>query len=516
MEQYILAIDQSTAGTKAIVADRLGQIVARSAAGHKQHYPKAGWVEHDPLEIYRNVKRTAREAMKLAGIEPGRLAALTITNQRETAVMWDRVTGLPVYNAIVWQCQRTSAACEALQAAGHESTVQAKTGLLLDPYFSAAKWGWMLEQVPDAKLLLGTGRLLAGTIDSWLLWKLSGGGVHATDYTNASRTSLFNIHELQWDRELCGLFGVPEELLPQVKSSDDVFGFTNDPELFDEQVPIAGIVGDSQAALFGQLCFRPGMAKATYGTGTSVLMNTGGKPPAAGNGLVAAIAWGMGGKVTYALEAVIRTSGDSIKWVRDNLGLFDTFDEMDRLLAQAPDNEGVYLVPAFVGLGAPYWNPNARASLSGMNRGTGKAHIIRAALESIAYQVRDSAELMEAETGIPLTDLRADGGASENGLLMQFQADMLGRSVSKSDVAELSALGSVYMGGLGVGFWRSVEEIAGQRRTYRTYNPDMGSAERERNYEGWKKAVAAVLQGTETAEETREARDGVYGKIPNT
>ncbi|GGG08318.1 glycerol kinase GlpK [Paenibacillus abyssi] len=496
MDKYILAIDQSTSGTKALVVDRSGNVVAKSTADHTQYYPRAGWVEHDPLEIYENVNRTLKKALELAGIEASALAAVTITNQRETAVLWDKTNGRPVYNAIVWQCQRTADRCADYKAAGHEPEVRARTGLMLDPYFSAAKWGWMLEHAEGAGQLLAEGKLLAGTVDSWLLWKLTGGKVHATDYTNASRTSLFNIHALHWDEELCRLFGVPRELLPEIKSSDEVFGYTEAPELFAERIPISGIIGDSQAALYGQLCLEPGMAKATYGTGTSVLMNVGEKPAPSGNGLVSAIAWGKGGEVTYALEAVIRTSGDSIKWVRDNLGLFTSFEEMERLLVQAPDNEGVYLVPAFVGLGAPYWDPYARAAITGMNRGTNKAHIIRAALESIAYQVRDAVELMLSETGICLKELRTDGGASDNATLMQFQADMLNQTVVKSDIAELSAMGSVYMGGLGVGFWASMDDITAQSRSFRVYHPSIDSAQRDRDYSGWKRAVASVLVKT--------------------
>ncbi len=496
MDKFILAIDQSTSGTKALVVDRNGSVLAKSSADHKQWYPVPGWVEHDPLEIYEKVKQTANEALRQAGIAPGRLAALTITNQRETALIWDSATGEPLHNAIVWQCQRTADVCEALKSEGYGRTVHDKTGLMLDPYFSATKWGWILEQVPGAKLKLTEGKLLAGTIDSWLLWKLTGGKAHATDYTNASRTSLYDIHALQWDEELCRIFGVPRELLPEVKSSDDIFGYTEDPDLFHARVPISGIIGDSQAALFGQLCLEPGMAKATYGTGTSVLMNIGDRPAASGSGLVTAVAWGIGGKVSYALEAVIRISGDCIKWVRDNLGLFDSYEEMERLLVQAPDNEGVYLVPAFVGLGAPYWDPYARAAITGMNRGTGKAHIVRAALECIAYQVRDAVDLMRSETGIRLKELRADGGASGNATLMQFQADMLDTPVAKSEVAELSALGSVYIAGLGVGFWASIADILHHPRTYLRYEPAMESEKQERQYAGWKCAVASLRGGT--------------------
>ncbi|NOV01082.1 glycerol kinase GlpK [Paenibacillus planticolens] len=491
---YLLAIDQSTSSTKALVIDRSGQIIARSAIPHQPYYPRPGWVEHDPMEIYNNVIRSALEALASAEIAPESLAALTITNQRETAVLWDRTTGLPVHAAIVWQCQRTADQCAAYQRAGHEETVRAKTGLMLDPYFSAAKWGWILQHAEGVREKLAEGKLLAGTIDSWLLWKLTSGRAHATDYTNASRTSLFNIHTLQWDEELCGLFGVPSELLPEVKSSDEIFGYTEDKALFGEcRVPITGVIGDSQGALFGNQCFDAGMAKATYGTGTSVLMNVGERPISSGNGLVSAIAWGRGGKVTYAVEAVIRTTGDSLVWVRDNLGLFRTFEEMEQMLEHTPDSEGVYLVPAFVGLGAPYWDSYARASLTGMNRGTTKAHIIRAALESIAFQVYDAVKLMESETGVALQELRADGGASDNANLMQFQADLLGKTVVKSEVAELSALGSVYLGGVGIGFWPSLESVRSEQEGYVTYPSTMKPEVREAHCSGWKKAVNSVL-----------------------
>lgn len=494
-KDYVLAVDQSTSGTKALVIDRRGAVVARASLEHRQIYPRAGWVEHDPLEIYENVKKAARLALEAAGIGPGSLAALTVTNQRETAVLWDRSTGLPVYNAIVWQCQRTAGFCEKLREQGFEGEVRERTGLLLDPYFSASKWRWMLDHAEGARRKLEERGLLAGTIDSWLVWKLTGGRVHATDYTNASRTSLFDIHALKWDSGLCERFGVPESLLPSVLSSDAVYGVTEDPDLFgDARVPISGVIGDSQAALFGNLCLEPGAAKATYGTGTSVLMNVGDRPAPAGEGLVQAIAWGLGGKAAYALEAIIRTSGDTIKWVRDNLGLFADMGELERLLAEAPHNEGVYLVPAFVGLGAPYWRPDARAALVGMNRGTGRAHIVRAAIESIAYQVRDAVELLEAESGIALKELRADGGATDNAVLMQFQADLLGRTVDKSEAAELSALGSAYLGGLGTGFWPSLDRLVRETgRKYRSYAPVMALEERENHYSGWKRAVASVI-----------------------
>ncbi|MDF2938083.1 MAG: glycerol kinase [Paenibacillaceae bacterium] len=500
-KDMIAVIDQSTSGTKALVVDRNGCVIARSSAEHIQYYPKPGWVEHDPLEIYGQVKAALQDVLRKAGIGAANLAALTVTNQRETAVLWDRHTGLPVHPAIVWQCQRTAEACQALRRANHEDTVRAKTGLVLDPYFTATKWRWMLEHVDGIQEKLRDGSLLAGTMDSWLVWKLTGGKVHATDYTNASRTSLFNIHTLRWDEELCGIFGVPASLLPAVRCSDEVFGVTADPDLFGEvaEVPISGIIGDSQAALFGNGCFYPGMAKATYGTGTSVLMNTGNKVQEAGNGLVTAVAWGKGGEITYALEAVIRSSGDCIKWVRDSLGLFHSFEEMEELLNQVSDNEGVYLVPAFVGLGAPYWAADARAAIVGMNRGTTKAHIIRAALESIAYQVYEAVELMQSESGIQLKELRTDGGASDNRRLMELQASLLDRSVVKSGVAELSAMGSAYMGGLGTGLWSSLEEIHSNAGAGIRYEPGMGEASRKRFIDGWKHAVACVLYGAKEA-----------------
>lgn len=492
--KFILAIDQSTSGTKALLVDHDGAVLARSSMEHRQYYPRPGWVEHDPLEIYDNVKKTAQAVLKQAGVEPASLAALTITNQRETALIWDRSTGQPIYNAIVWQCQRTAAVCSRLKEEGYEPMVRAKTGLMLDPYFSAAKFRWILDHAEGAANLLAEGRLLAGTMDSWLVWKLTGGKTHATDYTNASRTSLFNIHTLSWDEELARLFGVPASLLPQVKSSDDIYGYTEDTDLFKEQVPVSGIIGDSQGALYGHLCFETGTAKATYGTGTSVLMNVGQQPIDGGEGLVTAIAWGAGGTVTYALEAVIRSTGDSLKWTRDNLGLFSTFEEMQQLVDATPDNEGVYLVPAFVGMGAPYWDPYARAAITGMNRGTSKGHIIRAALESTVYQVRDAVEFMQEQSGIPLRGLRTDGGASSNSWLMQFQADILGAPVTRSTCAELSAMGSVYLGGLGTGFWSDLSRLASNLTMYDSYSPAMDPALRDRNYEGWQRAVRSVVQ----------------------
>lgn len=493
MGKYIVAIDQSTSGTKALLVNSDGAVLGRSSAEHKQYYPEPGWVEHDPIAIYENVKECVLGVLEQTGTAANEIAVLTLTNQRETAVIWDRITGLPVYNAIVWQCQRTAGACDSLRSDGHESAVRDKTGLMLDPYFSASKWKWILDHAEGVSEKLAEGRLLAGNMDSWLIWKLTEGKAHVTDYTNASRTSLFNIHTLGWDEELCRIFGVPSFLLPAVKYSDEKFGYTEKNSWLGATISISGVIGDSQAALFGNLCLEEGMAKATYGTGTSVLMNIGFQPAALGSGLIQTIAWGREQSVTYALEAVIRTSGDSLKWLRENLELFDTFEEMDQLLTQVPSNQGVYLVPAFVGLGAPYWQPNARASISGMNRGTGKAHIIRAALESIAYQVHDAVELLQTASGITLEELRADGGAAENTLLMQFQADILRKKVVRTGVAELSAMGSVFMGGLAVGIWSSAEDLKKIVQSSRTYTPQMNDFERSACLEGWRKAVSALL-----------------------
>ncbi|MEK4510193.1 glycerol kinase GlpK [Paenibacillus sp. FSL K6-2524] len=491
-EKYILSIDQSTSGTKTLLVDHHGNIISRAAKEHRQYYPKPGWVEHDPLEIYENVKLTARLVLNQAGVEPSMLAALTITNQRETALVWNKRTGLPIYNAVVWQCQRTADVCTGLKETGLESVVRAKTGLMLDPYFSATKFKWILDHTEDTDQMLRKGELLAGNMDSWLIWKLTDGQVHATDYSNASRTSLYNIHNLSWDEELADVFGVPLSLMPEVKSSDSLFGYTADHELFVERIPISGIIGDSQGALYGHLCAESGTAKATYGTGTSIMMNTGEQPINGGEGLVTTIAWGAGGTVTYALEAVIRTTGDSIKWIRDNLGLFATYEEMDNILKQVIDSEGVYLVPAFGGLGAPYWNPDARAAILGMNRGTGKAHIIRAAIESIAYQVNDAIDLLQSVSDNSLRELRVDGGATDNDILMQFQTDILGKCVRRSGVAELSAMGSIYMGGLAIGFWDSLTEIPVQSENS-TFNPSMDSKKRAYYVNGWKQAVTSVI-----------------------
>ncbi|WP_240415849.1 glycerol kinase GlpK [Paenibacillus periandrae] len=492
---YILAVDQSTSGTKTLLIDKSGSVVSKYAIEHAQIYPQPGWVEHDPMEIYLNVVHAIKEIISRSGISTRQIAAITITNQRETAVVWDSATGLPIYNAIVWQCRRTADLCAELKEQGNEPQVKAKTGLVLDPYFSASKFRWICDQA--ARQHAGGNeqkpQLLAGTIDSWLIWKLTGGAVHATDYTNASRTSLFNIYTLQWDKELIELFGVGNLKLPQVKSSNEIYGYTAAPELFADSIPISGVIGDSHAALFGQLCHRPGMAKATYGTGTSVMMNIGDKPVPPVNGLVTAIAWGINGKVEYALEGIIHCTGDCLKWVRDQLGLFTDYSEAETQAAALADNEGVYLVPAFVGLGAPYWVPNARAAIVGLSRSSDRRHIIRAALESIAYQVRDTITLMEAESGVPIVELRVDGGAAGNRLLMQFQADMLQAHIVKPSIAELSAIGSAFLGGLCIGYWSSIEELHKLAQVPIVYAHKMDKQVSDVFHEGWKKAVQSVI-----------------------
>lgn len=536
MNKWIVAIDQSTSGTKALLINKAGIIEGKYAVEHTQYYPQPGWVEHDAMEIYTNVLHCIQQLLINCNVTVEQIAVLSITNQRETAVVWDKETGLPIHPAIVWQCQRTAAYCEQLKTKGYDAVVERKTGLKLDPYFSATKWSWILQQYDEGKLRVRveqnerskgfersseydqgkldeqgkqdnhTGhkeneqlngerysQLLVGTIDSWLMWKLSGGKVHATDYSNASRTLLFNIHKLEWDAELCELFGIPLQLLPVVKSSDEIAAVTSSDGPLQYEIPIAGVIGDSQGALFGNLCFEQGSAKATYGTGTSVLMNVGAELPLTNDSTVATIAWGQKGKVTYALEAVIRSSGDSIKWLREQIGLFQTYDELEALYNSVSSNEGVYLVPAFVGLGAPYWDMNARAAFVGMSRSTTKSHLARAALESIAYQVKDAAELLQQCSGLQLTKLQADGGAASNKQLMQFQADILDREVNCAHQAELSAIGSAYLAGLAVQFWSSLEELQSLPQQHYQYEPQRSGEWISEQYSGWKRAVESVL-----------------------
>jgi glycerol kinase len=491
-KQYILSIDQSTSGTKALLVDEQGVIIQKMSVQHKQYYPQASWVEHDPIEIYENVKKLLIEVVQATSISPNELKALAVTNQRETIVVWDKETGEPVYNAIVWQCRRTTRMCKELVEQGYEKKVKSKTGLPIDPYFSASKVRWILENVDGVKQRAEKGHLLMGTIDSWLIWNLTGGNIHATDYSNASRTLLFNIHSLQWDHELLEIFDIPKSMLADVKDSNAIFGTTTDEELPFSAIPITGVIGDSQGALFGQKCFQKGMAKATYGTGTSVLMHTGNLVDSK-NGLVTSIAWGLNGKVSYALEGIINSTGDSIKWIKEDMGLVQDFEEIESAATSISDNEGVYFIPAFVGLGVPYWSPDTRAAILGMNRNTNKSHIVRAALESIAYQVKDAIELMQSESKIKVVELKVDGGATSNKFLMQFQADVLNNTIAASHVSELSAMGSVYLAGLGIGIWESTDEISKLNQGQEVFSSTMSDELRNKYYDEWKVAVRKVL-----------------------
>jgi glycerol kinase len=472
---YILALDQGTTSSRAIVFDHDGAIKAVAQKEFTQIFPTAGWVEHDPGEIWASQIGVAVEALGRAQVRPKELAAIGITNQRETTIVWDRETGDPVHNAIVWQDRRTADYCERLKAQGAGETIQAKTGLLIDAYFSASKIRWILDNVAGAKARADAGKLAFGTVDSWLVWKLTGRARHITDVSNASRTMLFNIHTLQWDEELLTLFGVPASMLPEVRSSSEVYGNVS-ASLGIESVPIAGIAGDQQAALFGQMCRQPGMSKNTYGTGCFLLQNIGTKPTRSTQQLVTTVAWQIGGRTEYALEGSVFIGGAVVQWLRDGLGLIRTAPEIEALAASVPDNGGVYLVPAFAGLGAPHWDPYARGTIVGITRGTSSGHLARAALESIAYQVADLLDAMSADAGIPLKELRVDGGAAGNNMLMQFQADLLGVPVVRPAVTETTALGAAYLAGLAVGYWTSVDEVSGQWKVDRTFEAAMPRA----------------------------------------
>jgi glycerol kinase len=489
-EKYILALDQGTTSSRAIVFDRGGQVVASAQQEFRQLYPQPGWVEHDPLEIWQSQLETARRAVAEAGIAPTQVAAVGITNQRETAVLWDRATGRPVHNAIVWQCRRSAGLCDALKAGGWEAKVRQKTGLVVDAYFSGTKIQWLLEHVPGLRARAEQGDLCFGTVDAWLVYQLSGGRAWATDHSNASRTMLFNIHEVAWDAELCGAMGVPPGLLPPVSPSSHVVGRTAG-DLLGAEIPIAGIAGDQQASLFGQACFQPGMAKNTYGTGCFLLVHTGTRPVASGAGLLTTMAASLeGGQPEYALEGSIFITGAAVQWLRDGLGLIADSAESERLAASVPDTGGVYFVPAFVGLGAPHWDMYARGTILGITRGTGRAHLVRAALESIAYQSREVLDAALADAGLASPELRVDGGATANDLLMQFQADILDRPVVRPLVRETTALGAAYLAGLAVGYWSSREEIAHNWAVGRRFLPAMDGSRREALYADWRRAVA--------------------------
>ncbi|MEX0662677.1 MAG: glycerol kinase GlpK [Balneolaceae bacterium] len=486
--KYILALDQGTTSSRAILFDKQGEIVATAQKEFEQFFPKAGWVEHDPSEIWSSQVGVAAEVVSRANLSAKSIAAIGITNQRETTVVWDKNTGKPVYNAIVWQDRRTATICNQLREEGHADMFQNKTGLILDSYFSGTKVKWILDNVDGARKKAENGDLIFGTIDSWLVWKLTGGKVHATDSTNASRTLLYNIYEQKWDKEILDLLDIPTSMLPEVRSSSEVYGETSG-DIFAHSLPIAGIAGDQQAALFGQVCSQPGMAKNTYGTGCFMLLQTGEKPIKSTNNLLTTIAWKIDGKVCYALEGSVFIGGAVVQWLRDGLGMIRSSDEIENLAKQVDDNDGVYIVPAFSGLGAPHWDPYARGTLIGLTRGTTRSHIARAALESIAYQSTDLLRAMESDARISLKEMRVDGGASVNNLLMQFQSDILNKPVVRPKVTETTALGAAYLAGLAVGYWDSIDEINKKWQIDKTFEPKMEQKKREELLGKWHDAV---------------------------
>jgi len=487
-KRYILTIDEGTTGSTVLVVDHDGQIISRAYSEFTQFYPQPGWVEHDASEIWEVTLRVAREAMARASITGHDIEAIGITNQRETTVVWDRATGEPVTHAIVWQCRRAAPLCAEMKQAGMAKMVRDRTGLVIDAYFSATKLAWILDNVPDARAKAEAGDLLFGTIDTWLVWKLTGGRVHVTDYSNASRTMLFNIHKLRWDRELLDYFAIPEGMLPQAAESSVVYGLT-DSRVLGTEIPIGGMAGDQQAALFGQACFTPGSAKNTYGTGCFLLMNTGERPILSEHGLLTTIAWGLDGKAHYALEGAVFIAGAAVQWLRDEMKLVSDAAESEAVAASVTDNAGVYMVPAFVGLGAPYWDMYARGTVVGLTRGTGRAHLVRAVLESIAYQTCDVLNAMKDDEHIRVESLKVDGGAAANNFLMQFQADVLGVPVERPLQTESTAVGATYLAGLSTGFWKDQDEIREIRKAERRFTPAMEASERERLLTGWKRAV---------------------------
>ncbi|MFZ5643823.1 MAG: glycerol kinase GlpK [Bacillota bacterium] len=499
-KKYVMALDQGTTSCRAMLFDGNSNIIGVAQKEFTQIYPKPGWVEHDAEEIWSTQYGVIAELVAKTGINPGEISSIGITNQRETTVIWDKNTGKPVYNAIVWQCRRTAGICDELKAEGLSQTFRNKTGLVLDAYFSGTKIKWVLDNVIGANGARGraeVGQLLFGTMETWLIWKLTGGKVHVTDYSNASRTLMYNIRDLCWDLELLSILGVPSCILPEVRPSSQVYGYTDPDHFFGHSVPIAGAAGDQQAALFGQACYQPGMAKNTYGTGCFMLMNTGDRLYDSANGLLTTIAWGIGGKVEYALEGSIFIAGAAIQWLRDGLKAIEATQDSEYFAGKVDDTGGVYLVPAFVGLGAPYWDMRARGAIVGLTRGTSKEHIIRAALESLAYQTKDVLGAMEADSGIQLKALKVDGGAVANNLLMQFQADILGVPVERPRVIETTSLGAAYLAGLATGFWKSREDLASRWHLDRRFESQMEGARREKLYSGWKRAVTKAMDWEE-------------------
>ena len=497
MKDYLIALDQGTSSSRAIVFDRQGKACATCQKEFTQHFPQPGMVEHDPMEIWATEYAVMTEAVTSLGLGGADIAAIGITNQRETTIVWDAATGKPVCNAIVWQDRRTSAYCDSLKERGLTDKIREKTGLIIDAYFSGTKIRWILENVPGARQKAEKGELRFGTVDSWLVWNLTGGYTHVTDVSNASRTMLFNIHTLQWDEELLELMGIPRSMMPEVKSSSEIYGQT---ALLGENVPVAGIAGDQQAALFGQLCLEEGDVKNTYGTGCFLLMNTGNKPIVSENQLLTTVAWKLGGQVTYALEGSIFVAGSVVQWLRDSLGIIGSSSQVEELAAGVQDNGGVYFVPALTGLGAPYWDQYAKGSITGITRGTTAAHIARAALEGIAFQTMDIVSAMQKDAGVRLASLKVDGGASRNNLLMQFQADLLGASVVRPQVTETTALGAAYLAGLAVGFWSSLDELRSQWKAERVFSPQMPQEQVEKAKAGWAEAVGRTLCSSKSAQ----------------
>lgn len=489
---YIIALDQGTTSSRALLIDKAGSIIGSAQKEFPQIYPQAGWVEHDPLEIWNVQLEMLQKLVKEQNVSPREIAAIGITNQRETTILWDKYTGEPVYNAIVWQCRRTSDYCNSLKNKGLSESIHKKTGLVVDAYFSGSKVKWILDNVSGVRKRAEKGEILFGTVDTWLVWKLTGGKVHVTDYTNASRTMLFNINTLEWDQELLSEMNIPESILPSVKPSSFVYGQTYSG-LLGASVPVAGIAGDQQSALFGQMCVEAGSFKNTYGTGCFMLMNTGGKPKFSTNGLLTTIALGLNGKVTYALEGSVFMAGAIIQWLRDNLELIKNAEESEALALSVENSNGVYFVPAFQGLGTPYWDMGARAAITGLTRGSGKSHIVRAALESIAYRTKDIIDVMEKESGITLSNMRVDGGACRNNFLMQFQSDILDSCIVRPGNIETTAMGAAYLAGLAVGFWAGIEELSEIVTDEEVFRPSMGTTERLSIYAAWKDAVGTCL-----------------------
>lgn len=492
LKKYIMAIDEGTTSTRAMIIDHRGKQIASSQKEIPQYFPQPGWVEHDADEIWHAVQTTVATTFINSGIRPDQIAGIGITNQRETTVIWDKKTGHPICNAIVWQSRQTTALAEKLKKDGYSEIIREKTGLIIDPYFSATKIRWILDHVDGAQERAEKGELLFGTVDSWLLWKLTDGAVHVTDYTNASRTMLYNIHDLKWDDDILHLLNIPKAMLPEVKSNSEIYGYTKPYTFFGGKVPISGMAGDQQAALFGQLALKPGMVKNTYGTGSFIVMNTGNKPTNSNSNLLTTIAYGLNGKVNYALEGSVFVSGSAIQWLRDSMKMIKTAPESEVAALKSKSENEVYVVPAFTGLGAPYWDSEARGAIFGVTRGTNNYDFIKATLQSLAYQTKDVVDTMQVDSGIKIPTLRVDGGASNNNYLMQFQADILGTRIERAKVAETTGMGAAFLAGLAVGYWKNIDELKNVSVVGQTFESKMGEQERKHLYAGWKRAVKAT------------------------